>query len=179
MCRSVIVKGLEAIVIESFATARRYGVEREVLASLAETFPGLDWERSGSYFFQRVARHGRRRAEEMREAAATVREAGLEPVIATAIAERHAFVASLAERGAFAALDRDAADWRELADAIERATAATGARTRQRRRPGLGDELRRVPVGAADLIGTFIAGLRMRPMPRVKVPHVVEKPAAD
>ena len=40
MCRSVIVKGMEAIVIESFLTARRYGVEREVLASLAETFPG-------------------------------------------------------------------------------------------------------------------------------------------
>jgi 3-hydroxyisobutyrate dehydrogenase-like beta-hydroxyacid dehydrogenase len=127
MCRSVIVKGLEGIVIESFATARRYGVEREVLASLAETFPGLDWERSGSYFFQRVARHGRRRAEEMREAAATVREAGLEPVMAAAIAERHAFVAHLAECGAFAALDPDATGWRELADAIERATAATGA----------------------------------------------------
>jgi 3-hydroxyisobutyrate dehydrogenase-like beta-hydroxyacid dehydrogenase len=123
MCRSVIVKGLEGIVIESFATARRYGVEREVLASLAETFPGLDWERNGSYFFRRVAQHGRRRAEEMREAAATVREAGLEPVMAAAIAERHAFVADLAEGGAFAALDRDAADWRELADAIERATA--------------------------------------------------------
>jgi len=127
MCRSVIVKGLEGIVIESFATARRYGVEREVLASLAETFPGLDWERSGSYFFRRVAEHGRRRAEEMREAAATVREAGLEPVMATAIAERHAFVADLADAGAFAALDRDAAGWRELADAIERAAGAISA----------------------------------------------------
>ena len=127
MCRSVIVKGLEGIVIESFATARRYGVEREVLASLAETFPGLDWERSGSYFFRRVARHGRRRAEEMREAAATVREAGLEPVMAAAIAERHAFVADLAEGGAFAALDRDSAGWRDLADAIERAADAISA----------------------------------------------------
>jgi 3-hydroxyisobutyrate dehydrogenase-like beta-hydroxyacid dehydrogenase len=127
MCRSVIVKGLEGIVIESFATARRYGVEREVLASLAETFPGLDWERSGSYFFRRVAEHGRRRAEEMREAAATVREAGLEPLMATAIAERHAFVADVADAGAFAALDRDAAGWRELADAIERAAGAISA----------------------------------------------------
>ena len=55
MCRSVIVKGMEALVIESFLAARRYGVEREVLASLAETFPGLDWEKNGDYFFQRVA----------------------------------------------------------------------------------------------------------------------------
>ena len=71
MCRSVIIKGMEALAIESFVAARRYGVEDQVLASLAETFPGLDWETNGSYFFSRVVQHGKRRAEEMREAAAT------------------------------------------------------------------------------------------------------------
>jgi len=40
-----------------------------------------------------VIRHGKRRAEEMREAAATVREAGLEALCASAIAERQAWVA--------------------------------------------------------------------------------------
>ncbi|HKT81840.1 MAG TPA: DUF1932 domain-containing protein [Vicinamibacterales bacterium] len=119
MCRSVIVKGMEAIVIESFVTARRYGVEKEVLASLAETFPGFDWEKSGDYFFSRVIRHGKRRAEEMREAAATVREAGLEPLCATAIAERQAWVADLARRGAFDDAN-PASDWRTLADSIRR-----------------------------------------------------------
>ena len=44
MCRSVMIKGLEAMVIESFTTARAYGVEDAVLASLKETFPGIDWE---------------------------------------------------------------------------------------------------------------------------------------
>ena len=119
MCRSVIIKGLEAIVIESFLSARRYGVEAQVLASLAETFPGLDWEKSGDYFFQRVVAHGRRRAEEMREAAATVREIGLEPLLASAIADRHAWVAALAEDDVFANAPRDA-PWRELADRIVR-----------------------------------------------------------
>lgn len=119
MCRSVIVKGMEAIVIESFVTARRYGVENAVLASLAETFPGLDWEKSGDYFFSRVVRHGKRRAEEMREAAATVREAGLEPLCANAIAGRQAWVADLARQGVFddAGAGRD---WRTLADSIRR-----------------------------------------------------------
>jgi len=119
MCRSVIVKGMEALVIESFLSARRYGVEREVLASLAETFPGIDWEKNGSYFFQRVVAHGRRRAEEMREAAVTVSEAGLEPFMASAIAERQAWMAALKEAGAFEDAPRDAA-WRELADRIAR-----------------------------------------------------------
>ena len=117
MCRSVIVKGMEAIVIESFLTARRYGVEKQVLASLAETFPGLDWEKSGDYFFQRVVAHGKRRAEEMREAAATVREAGLEPFMASAIADRQAWMAALAAAGVFAETLRDTA-WREFADRI-------------------------------------------------------------
>src|SRR6185503_11299270 len=57
MCRSVMIKGLEAMVIESFTAARAYGVEDQVLASLAETFPGIDWETQGAYLFQRVIQH--------------------------------------------------------------------------------------------------------------------------
>src|SRR5690606_19758 len=43
MCRSVMIKGLEALVIESYSTARAYGVEDHVLPTLQETFPGIDW----------------------------------------------------------------------------------------------------------------------------------------
>lgn len=39
MCRSIMIKGLEALVIESYSTARHYGVEDHVLPTLAETFP--------------------------------------------------------------------------------------------------------------------------------------------
>jgi 3-hydroxyisobutyrate dehydrogenase-like beta-hydroxyacid dehydrogenase len=117
MCRSIIVKGMEAIVIESFLAARRFGVENEVLASLAETFPGLDWEKSGSYFFSRVIRHGQRRVEEMREAAAAVREIGLEPIMACAIVDRQAWIADQARNGAFADAS-PTSNWRECADAI-------------------------------------------------------------
>jgi 2-pyrone-4,6-dicarboxylate lactonase len=50
MCRSVMIKGLEAMVIESFTAARAHGVEDAVIASLYETFPGIDWEKQGSLF---------------------------------------------------------------------------------------------------------------------------------
>lgn len=93
-----------------------------VLASLAETFPGIDWERQAGYFFQRVVQHGRRRAEEMREAAETVREIGLSPWSAAATAERQAWVADLVERGELGG-DPEAADggdWRTHADRILR-----------------------------------------------------------
>lgn len=121
MCRSVVIKGMEALLLESFVTARRYGVEGEVLASLAETFPGLDWQRNGDYFFSRVIEHGKRRAEEMREAAATVREAGLTPYMASAIAERQQWMADLAAAATFADLAKDA-HWSDAADRIPKAT---------------------------------------------------------
>src|SRR6266581_2195338 len=69
LCRSVFIKGLEAIIVESYTLARCHGVERQLLASLTETFPEIDWDKQGTYFFSRVAKHGKRRAEEMREAA--------------------------------------------------------------------------------------------------------------
>jgi len=118
LARSVMIKGLEAMVVESFTTARAYGVEDQVLASLAETFPGIDWEKQGTYFFQRVIQHGRRRAEEMREAAQTVRGAGLEPWSASGTAERQAWVADLADRGVMGERAGKRTDWRADADRI-------------------------------------------------------------
>jgi len=122
MCRSVMIKGLEAMVIESFTAARAYGVEDQVLASLTETFPGIDWEKQGAYFFQRVIEHGRRRSEEVREVAETVREIGLTAWSAQGTAERQAWVADLADEGVFGLKGSTGfarqTDWRTEADRI-------------------------------------------------------------
>ncbi|WNO06662.1 DUF1932 domain-containing protein [Rhodoferax mekongensis] len=117
MCRSVMIKGLEALVIESYTTARAYGVEAHVLPTLAETFPSIDWEKQGSYFFSRVAQHGQRRAEEMRESARTVGEAGFAPTMAGAIADKQQWVADQARTGAFANVAPNAI-WQDYADAL-------------------------------------------------------------
>lgn len=117
MCRSVMIKGLEALVIESYSTARAYGVESHVLPTLAETFPGIDWEKQGAYFFSRVVQHDQRRAEEMRESARTVGEAGFEPFMARAIADKQQWVADLARHGVFAGLPGGAA-WQDYADRL-------------------------------------------------------------
>jgi hypothetical protein len=58
MCRSVMIKGLEALVIESYSTARAYGVEDLMIPTLYETFPSIDWTKQGAYFFSRVVQHG-------------------------------------------------------------------------------------------------------------------------
>ena len=119
MCRSVMIKGLEALVIESYTTARAYGVEDHVLPTLAETFPSIDWDKQGAYFFSRVVQHGQRRAEEMREAAHTVREAGpgFDPFMASAIADKQQWVADQARAGLFAGVGKDAR-WQDYADRL-------------------------------------------------------------
>jgi 3-hydroxyisobutyrate dehydrogenase-like beta-hydroxyacid dehydrogenase len=93
LCRSVVVKGLEAILTESLLAARVYGVERDVLDSLPNILPPADWEAVAGYFISRSLQHGKRRSEEMAEAAATVADAGIEPLMATATSTRQAWAA--------------------------------------------------------------------------------------
>ena len=149
MCRSVMIKGLEAMVIESFTAARHYGVEDAVLASLKETFPGIDWEQQAAYFFQRVIEHGRRRSEEVREVAVTVREAGLDTMAARAAppsARRR--VADLADAGVFGTprraglraqqptgARRPTACWRMRGPTASGRSADTASKAKPARRP--------------------------------------------
>lgn len=95
MCRSVMVKGLEALTLECFLAARRAGVEADVIASLQGSFPGLDWAAVGEYNLERMATHGIRRSAEMREAARTVEELGIAPLMAAATAEHQATMGGL------------------------------------------------------------------------------------
>lgn len=128
MCRSVVVKGLEAALIESLTAARHYGVETAVIASLGATFPEVDWERQAAYCFQRVIEHGRRRGEEMREVAVTLRDAGLDPWSAASTAVLQSWMAELADGGVFGSRGSPSfaksANWRTEADRILREVRA-------------------------------------------------------
>lgn len=117
MSRSIMIKGLEALVIEAYTNARAYGVEDHVLPTLQETFPQIDWSRQGAYFFSRVVQHGKRRAEEMRESANTVKEAGFDPIMASAIAGKQDWVAGLAREGMFEGLTSQS-PWQDYADRL-------------------------------------------------------------
>jgi 3-hydroxyisobutyrate dehydrogenase-like beta-hydroxyacid dehydrogenase len=125
MCRSVVIKGLEAIAVESMLAARRYGAEDAVLKSLAATFPEMGWqEKLPDYLISRVAEHGKRRAEEMREVAQAVRDVGIDPLMADAIAERQdALVKEIAANLPGLRVEKSFS-WRELADALDQASKA-------------------------------------------------------
>ena len=76
MLRSLFVKGMEAITVQTLLAAKAAGRFDEVYASLSASFPQLGWPDHPKYQLERVARHGVRRAAEMRESAATLDELG-------------------------------------------------------------------------------------------------------
>lgn len=119
MFRSIVVKGLESILVESMVAASEYGVEDRVLASLQKTFPGIEWEKLAGYMMERVVSHGKRRAAEMREVAATLEGIGLEPIMAAASASRQQWVADLGVKQHLG--DRKTEDRAELVRAIREA----------------------------------------------------------
>jgi hypothetical protein len=82
-----VVKGLETIMVDCAAAARHWGVEDEVFASLNQTWPSIDFRELAEYMGERVATHGVRRAAEMREAAMMVQNIGMNPDLASAIAD--------------------------------------------------------------------------------------------
>jgi 3-hydroxyisobutyrate dehydrogenase-like beta-hydroxyacid dehydrogenase len=124
MCRSVIVKGMEALLSESMLTARAYDVEDAVLKSLDDLFPGPDWKKLSHYMISRTLEHGRRRAEEMREVARTVSEAGLEPHMSAATAERQDWAPLFAGALDEAELDGMLDAIRDMMDAKRKGAAA-------------------------------------------------------
>jgi 3-hydroxyisobutyrate dehydrogenase-like beta-hydroxyacid dehydrogenase len=133
MCRSIIIKGLEALAVEALFAARWHGAEKEVLASLAATYPQMGWnDRLPDYLISRVAEHGRRRASEMREAAETLRSIGFEPITALATAARQEW---LVQEMAGRHLTYQASQpfsWQALADAIGRGSLAGSAALAER-----------------------------------------------
>ncbi|GAB2785755.1 DUF1932 domain-containing protein [Halomonas shantousis] len=119
MCRSVMIKGLEALTLECLSTARRHGAEEAVLASLHGSFPHMGWDADlPDYLISRIAEHGARRSAELQEVAKTVEEVGVEP--------RMCLASATVQRGLVEAMQAQAVtyenlkpfSWRELADAL-------------------------------------------------------------
>lgn len=116
LCRSIMIKGMEAMCVQSMLAANAFGVDERVLASLAASFPGIGWDTGyESYLIGRVVEHGQRRSEEMREAAAMLDGLGMSSALANAIADVQQ---ALAQRAAPLVEELDAKgslpEWRTL-----------------------------------------------------------------
>ena len=120
MIRGVMVKGIEALTVECFIAAQRAGIAQEVAASLKNNYPALDWRHVIDYNLERMASHGIRRAEEMEQVAATLRELGVEPLMTEAIVARQREMGELGKQEPVRAAKREGGA--AMLDAIDRAT---------------------------------------------------------
>jgi 3-hydroxyisobutyrate dehydrogenase-like beta-hydroxyacid dehydrogenase len=116
MCRSIVVKGLEALMCECVLAAGPFEADTHVFASLDESFPGVDWKKLADYMVGRVVVHGERRAREMEEVSETLRAIGVEPIMAEAAARRQQWSADLGLRRRFG--PEGPATYREVLDVL-------------------------------------------------------------
>lgn len=84
LVRSVFFKGLEALYVETFVTARRLGILDTVAASVAQFLDARPAAETAALLLRSHLLHAARRAEESNLSARTVAAAGLEPLLAAA-----------------------------------------------------------------------------------------------
>ncbi|MBM08787.1 MAG: phosphogluconate dehydrogenase [Magnetovibrio sp.] len=94
MFRSIIIKGLEALLQECLIAASKYDVTDTVLESINDNHPEIDWKSMADYYLSRTVIHGTRRAEEMDEVAETLIDMDIEPFMAKCTSKRIRWLAN-------------------------------------------------------------------------------------
>ena len=97
LVRSVFMKGLEALLVETFLFARKSGAEKVVLDSLAETLK-VPFQNTASRMISADLVHAERRAFEVGESVELMKEMKIDPIMAEAIIKRLKKSASLGTR---------------------------------------------------------------------------------
>jgi 3-hydroxyisobutyrate dehydrogenase-like beta-hydroxyacid dehydrogenase len=87
LCRSIMIKGIEALIIQCKDASTKWDVEEYVFNSLKSSYPGIDWPKLATDMRKRVNQHGVRRSAEMREAAQMVEALGLNPSLMNGVAD--------------------------------------------------------------------------------------------
>ena len=119
MCRSVVMKGLAALAIESLFAARRYGAEDAVIASFEATYPNMGWAKAlPDSLTRRAVEHSKRRASEMREVVETLKGAGMNPYMASSTADLQDWLTAEMEAHGYTYKSGEPFSWRAFADAI-------------------------------------------------------------
>ncbi|MCU0883462.1 MAG: DUF1932 domain-containing protein [Beijerinckiaceae bacterium] len=98
LCRSIMIKGIEALMLDCATASARWGVTQDVFDSLTRTFPSIDFHSLARDMTERVATHGVRRAAEMLEAGEMLGALGLDPDLANAVAAAQLRGARISQR---------------------------------------------------------------------------------
>jgi|UPI000412A397 3-hydroxyisobutyrate dehydrogenase-like beta-hydroxyacid dehydrogenase len=121
MLRSVVTKGMEALIVEALTAASLAGVRGEALRGICEPMDATRYSKFVDMCVRTDVLHAERRAVEMDGVAEGLREIGLQPIMTEATAARLRTSARLGLRDEFAARPAYSAD--DVLDAYAARTA--------------------------------------------------------
>ena len=121
MLRSVVTKGMEALIVEALTAASMAGVRPEALRGICEPMDATRYSKFVDMCVRTDVLHAQRRAVEMEGVAEGLREIGLQPIMTDATAARLRASAGLGLREDFAARPAYSAD--DVLDAYAARTA--------------------------------------------------------
>ena len=93
--RSVVMKGLEALLVECGLASARYGIQDEVFASIAQWMDTEPFMKTVSFLLRTNVIHAERRSEEMIMSAAALEDVGIEPIMTRATIRRLSDIAAM------------------------------------------------------------------------------------
>lgn len=99
--RSVIAKGLEALLVECMLGASRYGIDQAVISSFGKFMASRSFEDMANFLLVTDSIHAERRAQEARMSADALEEAGVDPIMTRATVERLEWVCGLGTKSHF------------------------------------------------------------------------------
>ena len=116
--RSVLIKGIEALLFETILGSRQYGVDDTVIQSAARTL-SIPFMTTVDRMLSTGVIHAERRAEEMRMAAEALEDAGVDPIMTRSTAERLQWIADMQLKRHFSGVVPPS--YKEAVDAVEEA----------------------------------------------------------
>lgn len=121
MLRSVVLKGIEALMLEMFMAAQTYGLDETMMANVAATFNRGDFEAYSDMLMSTHGLHAARRCDEAEMIRDTIKETGVEPFVTDGIYNFFKHSAKLGMPEYFKGVKP--ADYRAVAKAIRELSA--------------------------------------------------------
>lgn len=121
MLRSVVLKGIEALMLEMFMAAQTYGLDETMMANVAATFNRGDFESYSNMLMSTHGLHAARRCDEAEMIMGTIKETGVEPYVCEGIYNFFKHSAGLGMPAYFHG--EKPADYRAVAKAIRELSA--------------------------------------------------------
>ena len=116
LVRSIFMKGIAALMIDTMQAADAYGVSDEIVASLSKSLDGIPFQSHLDRLVTGTALHCTRRAAELKGSVAMQEEAGLNPEMT--LASKHGHEALAKYDFAARYVDSKPTRWQEIIEAI-------------------------------------------------------------